>query len=106
MVSHVAKQGITPRTEIDVGGNVGQFAVASARRLPDVRVYSFEPVPECASTPKKIAGCQENVTVFPTALGESEGEIEMNVNTHNHSSSVLPVAKTHCDAFPDAREEL
>lgn len=102
MISRLVKQGVAPRTVIDVGANVGQFAVASARLFSDVKVYSFEPVPECAALLKKIALRQNNITLFPFAIGESEGTIEMNVNTHTHSSSVLPLAKAHKDAFPEA----
>ena len=105
MVSRLQRQGIKPRTVIDVGGNVGQFAVASARLFPEVRVFSFEPVPECVSALKKIAGREKNITLFPVAIGESEGTVEMNVNTHTHSSSALPLAMAHKEAFPDARVE-
>lgn len=105
LVSRLERQGIAPRTVIDVGANVGQFAVASARLFSDVRVYSFEPVPECVSALRKIAARQKNITVFPLAIGASEGTVEMHVNTHTHSSSALPLAKAHKEAFPEARVE-
>ena len=105
MVSRLTRQGIKPRTVIDVGGNVGQFAVASARLFPGARIYSFEPVPECVSALKKIEGREKNITLFPVAIGEKEGTVEMNVNTHTHSSSVLPLANAHKEAFPEARVE-
>lgn len=104
MVSSLAKQGILPATVLDVGANVGQFAVASAKLFPDARVHSFEPVPDCVESLRKNVSSLGNVIVYPLALGEDEGEVEFHVNTHSHSSSVLPLAQAHRDAFPEARE--
>ncbi len=104
MVSGLAKQGILPATVLDIGANVGQFAVASAKLFPNVQVHAFEPIPDCVDRLRKNASSLGNVIVYPLALGESEGEVSFHVNTHSHSSSVLPLAQTHRDAFPKARE--
>lgn len=45
MVSNLVKQQLQPKTIIDVGANVGQFSVASARLFKNVQIYAFEPVP-------------------------------------------------------------
>ncbi len=39
LVSGLAQQGILPRTVIDVGANVGQFAIASAMIFANVEVH-------------------------------------------------------------------
>lgn len=104
MVSGLAKQGVLPRTVLDVGANVGQFAVASAKIFPNVQVYSFEPVPECAIKLRKNVSALGNVTVYPFALGECEGEATFHVNSYSLSSSLLPLAQAHHEAFPEARE--
>jgi FkbM family methyltransferase len=104
MVSGLAEQGVLPATVLDVGANVGQFAVASAKLFPDVQVHSFEPVPECAERLRENVSGLGNIVVYPFALGETEGEVSFHVNAHSHSSSVLPLAQTHRDTFPDARE--
>lgn len=104
MVSKLVRQGISPKTVLDVGANAGQFAVASAKLFSGVRVHSFEPVPACASELQKNVSELGNVVVYPFALGEAEDETSLRVNTHSHSSSVLPLARAHRDAFPDARE--
>lgn len=104
MVSRLAGQGVLPRTVLDVGANVGQFAVAAAKLFPEVRVHSFEPVPECFEKLRKNVSGLGKVTVYPYALGEGEGEVPFHVNTHSHSSSALPLAQGHRDAFPEARE--
>lgn len=104
VVSGLAKQGVLPATVLDVGANVGQFATASAKLFPDVRVHSFEPGPDCAKRLRKNVSGLGNVAVYPFALGDDEGEVSFHVNFHSHSSSILPLAQAHHDAFPDARE--
>jgi FkbM family methyltransferase len=105
MVSRLLKQGLSPRTVVDVGANVGQFAVATAKLFPEVEVHSFEPVPESVEELRKNVARLGNVTVYPCALGEEEGSVRFHVNVHTHSSSLLPLADSHRAAFPEALEE-
>ena len=104
MISGLVRQEILPKTVIDVGANVGQFAVASAKLFSDVTVYSFEPNPDCVAALRKNVSSLDNVVVYPVALGDEERELAFHVNSHSHSSSFLPLAKGHVSAFPDARE--
>ena len=104
MISDLSRQDVHPKTVIDVGANVGQFAVASAKIFPDVVVYSFEPNPECVALLNKHVAPLGNVFVYPIALGDEEGEAVFHVNSHSHSSSLLPLSQNHLAAFPDARE--
>lgn len=83
---------------------MGQFAVASAKLFPDVRVHSFEPVPDCAAELRKTVAGLETVTVYPLALGEEAGEARLRVNAYTHASSFLPVTRTHRETFPEVRE--
>ncbi|MBI5450833.1 MAG: FkbM family methyltransferase [Gammaproteobacteria bacterium] len=105
MVRDLACQGIRPVTILDVGANVGQFAVAAARFYPQARIYSFEPVPDCIAALRSNTAQLANVTVIALALGEVEGQAAMHVNRHRHSSSLLPMTQQHLHAFPDAQEE-
>src|SRR5919199_4404161 len=105
MVSELAKQGISPRTVLDVGANVGQFTVAAAKLFPKVQIHDFEPVPECAQTLQKNVAGLGNITVYPFALGDSEGEVAFHINSYSlEKSSVLPLAHGHLQAFPEAQE--
>ena len=104
MVRGLSRQGVTPKTVIDVGANVGQFAIAAAKTFPGVAVHSFEPNPPCAAKLRANVTSLGNIKVYELALGENEGKIEFHVNSHSHSSSILPLAKSHLDAFPQARE--
>lgn len=102
--SRLAKQGRVPGTVIDVGAHVGEFAVASAKLFPKVRVYSFEPVPQSFEKLQKNVSRLNHVTVYPLALGDREGEITLRVNADSQQSSALSLAKARRDAFPDAWE--
>jgi FkbM family methyltransferase len=62
-------------------------------------------VPECAGELRKNVSELANVTVYPLALGDGEGELQFYVNSHSHSSSALPLAEGHRTAFPEAQEE-
>jgi len=105
MLSALKRQTIKPNTIIDVGANVGQFAVASAKLFPDVSVHSFEPLPDCVIQLQKNVKRLNNIKVYPFALGDAEGEVEFHVNQHSHSSSILPLAESHRIAFPEAQEK-
>ena len=105
MVSRLARQGILPKTVIDVGANAGQFAVASAKLFPNVTVHSFEPNPESVRQLQKNVSRLANVLVYSMALGDQTGEIEFHVNTYSQSSSILPLAQAHKTAFPSAQEK-
>ncbi len=97
------RQGIIPQTIIDVGANVGQFAVACAKIFPGVAVHSFEPLPHCLKQLGRNVA-RLGVRVYPVALGEHAGEATIHVNSHSHSSSILSLGDRHRQAFPDARE--
>jgi FkbM family methyltransferase len=100
MISTLARQRIIPRTVIDVGANAGQFAIASAMIFSDVKVHSFEPVPETVSALRKNVGTLSNIKVYPVALGERQGRCTIHVNLHSQSSSILKLDRFHLEAFP------
>src|SRR6266850_5754882 len=69
MVSSLKRQGIDPKAVIDVGANVGQFAVACAKIFPGIAVHSFEPIPHCLKQLDSNVA-RLGVRVYPVALGE------------------------------------
>jgi len=104
MIHGLARQEIRPKTVIDVGANVGQFAIAAAKLFSDVTVHSFEPNPDCVAALRKNVNSLGNVVVYPLALGDEEGTLTFHLNSHSHSGSILPLAAGHVRAFPGARE--
>jgi len=104
MVSALARQGVVPATVIDVGANVGQFAVAATKIYSDALVYSIEPHPHCFQRLRHNVRNLANVATFQVALGDAEGVARLHLNSHSHSSSLLPLMPAHRAAFPGAVE--
>lgn len=104
MISALARQGMSPKVVIDVGANVGQFAVASEKLFPEASVHSFEPNPNCYTALRKNVSSLSGIATYSVALGAQEGESTFHLNAHSHSSSMLPLADNHTEAFPEARE--
>lgn len=87
---------------IDVGANVGQFAVAAARLLMPAALYSFEPLPGVV---KRLEKNLSNVSgASAMALGDREGSSSFRLDAHSHSSSILPLVFGHRAAFPAPTE--
>ena len=104
MISSLVRQQIAPMTIIDVGANVGQFAVAATNLFDGASVYSFEPVPACFQRLVKNIEKLPTVTAVQAALGETAATVQLRINSHSHSSSLLPLAEAHRSAFPAAIE--
>lgn len=104
LVSGLVRQALKPATVIDVGANVGQFCVAAVKLFNPKKIYTFEPLPSAYLSLSKNIKSLTAVQHFNRALGEREGEIVFHVNSHSHSSSILPLAESHLSAFPDAVE--
>ncbi|HXR36327.1 MAG TPA: FkbM family methyltransferase [Candidatus Binataceae bacterium] len=104
MVHELRRQGISAKTVIDVGANVGQFAIAAAMLFPDARIYSFEPHPGCFEHLVKNAARLPRIKPIQAALGERAGVAQLRINSHSHSSSLMPLAQAHRQAFPSAVE--
>ena len=82
-------------TVIDAGAFRGDFARAALEQWPDCKVLSMEPL-----EPKPDDTDTDRWTWFPTALGERQGRVTINRNEFVPSSSILPMAQLHKQAFP------
>lgn len=102
IVSRSTRLGLRPRTILDVGANIGQFAVAAAKLFPNAEVHSFEPNPEVAKALRVTVRALPSVTVHEFGLGEACGNLEFFVNRDSQVSSFLPLANRRREAFPDA----
>jgi FkbM family methyltransferase len=104
MVDGLRRQGVLPTSVIDVGANVGQFAVAALRLLHPQCLHAFEPLPDAVSALKRHLDGERGVTIHPVALGAAPGELPFHLNAHSHSSSLLQLTEAHRSAFPGARD--
>ena len=70
---------------IDVGANIGAFAVTAARAAPNGRVYAVEPEPDnfallCGNVRRN--GCR-NVTPVRAAVADEAGEVALSISAGN-----------------------
>lgn len=80
-------------TVIDVGANIGQFALTIINVLPNAKVYSFEPLPDCCKLLKKKLGSNANFTLFDVAVGDENCEKDIYLNISSAMSSFLDIDK-------------
>ena len=88
----------------DVGANAGQFGVLLREIGFDGKIISFEPLSDAR---ENLLNISKNDPLWQialqTAIGEENGEIEIQIAGNSHSSSVLDMLDTHVRAAPDSK---
>ena len=86
---------------LDIGANTGQYG-ASLRALGyRGRIVSFEPLATAHTALVATRAGDAGWAVAPrAAIGDSEGEITINIAGNSASSSVLPMLESHRKAAP------
>jgi FkbM family methyltransferase len=88
---------------LDIGANTGQFSQKMIEAGFDKQVISFEPLSSAHPLLVKNAQKYANWYAFEQcAIGDFDGEIEINISFNSHSSSILQVKKEHTDAASSA----
>lgn len=103
IISRMKRSGVQPKSVIDVGANVGQFAVASSRLFAGVTVYPVEPDPNVVKQLCKNVGPAIAQRVHVTAVGDSVGVATFHVNLDPQVSSLLPLGTDRIESFPDSK---
>ncbi|MBN1664234.1 MAG: FkbM family methyltransferase [Deltaproteobacteria bacterium] len=84
---------------IDVGANVGQFALDLRSVGYTGKIVSFEPLTAAYTKLCHIAARDKNWVVHERcAVGHFDGEIQINIAGNSFSSSILPMAESHRSA--------
>jgi len=84
---------------LDVGANVGQFASELRSVGYKGTLVSFEPLSAAHMALSKAAGRDPKWHVHPRgAIGDHDGEVEINIAGNSVSSSVLPMTELHSSA--------
>lgn len=96
--------GINLKTIIDVGANIGQFALATHRFYPQAIIHSFEPVPDCFQKLTDNVEGIYNIHTYNFALGNQNNEISFFQNAHSHASSALKVSKYQKENIPKTKD--
>lgn len=99
-----AFEGADYKTVVDIGANVGQFALFASERFPDAKIFSFEPLDDCWETFRELFQAGDQVRLLPYAVGVNDGETSLNVTTAKDSSSILAPSATQVEVFGTAIE--
>ena len=88
----------------DVGANAGQFGVLLREIGFDGKIISFEPLSDAREILLNISKNDPQWQIaLQTAIGEENGEIEIQIAGNSQSSSVLDMLDTHVRAAPDSK---
>lgn len=93
------------RTVFDIGANNGQFAKDIHEKLPEARIYSFEPLKDCYDDLVKNMRGVKNFTAFNFALGATNGVQEIYRSSFSPSSSLRPMETLHKELYPKSAKE-
>ncbi|HEX4142757.1 MAG TPA: FkbM family methyltransferase [Pirellulales bacterium] len=89
MMRGLQREKVAPRTIIDLGANVGQFARAANSAFPEATIYSVEPNPDVVALLRSNLADISQLKVIATAIGDIDGEIEFHCSPQTQTSSVL-----------------
>jgi len=95
---------LNPATILDIGANTGQFAVAINAVLPNARILSFEPLPDCFDLLKRNMAKAQKFSAFNYGLGDSCGELPFERNAYSAASSFLKMTRVHTQSFPQTAQ--
>jgi FkbM family methyltransferase len=88
---------------LDIGANSGQYAASLRKAGFRGRIVSFEPLSGPFTLLERKASRDPLWECQHCALGDSEGTLSINVaGNGGESSSVLPMSRSHQDAYPPA----
>jgi FkbM family methyltransferase len=87
---------------LDIGANIGQYAKSLRELGYRGKIVSFEPLPQAYDRLKKNSEKDVLWEVAPrTAIGDKDGEIEINISGNSEASSVLNILDSHLKMSSD-----
>lgn len=101
IISSLRKFGID--LILDVGANTGQFVSEIRRGGYAGNIVSFEPLSEAHGKLLQASNGDAKWDIYPRcALGDRNGEVEINIAGNSQSSSILPMLESHRSAAPES----
>ena len=97
-VKLMASRGIT--VVLDVGANIGQFALRTRAAGYEGRIVSFEPMSAAFAELSERAGPDPAWDCRREALGSSTERSRINISQNSYSSSLLPIEDRHVGSAP------
>lgn len=101
IISSMRKFGID--LVLDVGSNKGQFASEIRQSGYAGRIVSFEPLSQAHGELLQASSGDPMWEAYPRcAIGDHDGEVEINIAGNSESSSILPMLESHRSAAPES----
>jgi FkbM family methyltransferase len=87
----------------DIGANTGQFSNMIFKLGYKGKIVSFEPLSSAHAMLRKRSDKIRNWEIAERcAIGDEDGEIEINISKNSISSSILKILNEHVSAAPDS----
>jgi FkbM family methyltransferase len=91
---------LDPKVVLDIGANVGRFAITARKLFPGAHIYAFEPLADCLAEAQRVMRGDRMFTGLNIALGADRGEATFRRDRASSSSSFLRMTRTHTAAYP------
>ena len=88
---------------LDVGANEGQYAAGMRKLGYSGKIVSFEPLDIARQILEERSAADIAWHLRPEALGDTDGDAEINVAGNSQSSSLLDMKQVHLDAAPESK---
>lgn len=88
---------------IDIGANVGGFRDEIRNIGYNGVIFSFEPISKLFHFLEMGQKSDDRWRVYKFAVGDKNEEIEINISSNLHSSSILEILDEHTNAEPSSR---
>jgi FkbM family methyltransferase len=100
IVKRLKSIGVNPKTVIDVGANVGQFAIAAHKLFKNVNVISVEANQDAIESFKRNIKNISKIDIISSAAGDYDGSAEFFINSDSQVSSLLELGNIRSALFP------
>ena len=86
---------------VNVGANVGEFALVTALQFPQVRVVAIEPIPGCCHAIRESARRMnlDSIEVIQAAAGSADGQATFAIDRNPHTSSLTAPSANPLDVI-------
>ncbi len=88
------------QTVLDVGASNGGFATLARNIFPTAQIHSFEPLTKSFEDLKKKFAADNNFSAHQLVCADKNSEMDFFENDYTGSSSIIPMADLHKEAYP------